>query len=103
MVFISQLITGIFVPFFGTAVGAAGVFFLKKNISSAFTDVLSAFAAGIMVAASVWSLIIPAVESSYYLGAWAFVPAATGFMAGIFFMIFLGDISKVIIRNKEHY
>ncbi len=99
---ISQVISGVFIPLFGTAAGAAAVFFLKKNMSNALTDVLSAFAAGIMTAASVWSLIIPAVERCASMGKLAFLPSATGFIIGSAFMILLNDLSKILVKNSEH-
>ena len=99
---ISQIIFGVLIPFFGTAIGAAVVFFLRKDISRAFSDVLSAFAAGIMVAASVWSLIIPAIECSENLGKSAFIPATAGFVAGNIFMAVLDIFNqKILSGNKK--
>ncbi len=83
-------IEGIFIPFFGTALGAACVFFMKKSFSRSPERLLTGTAAGVMAAASVWSLIIPAVglcEDS--MGQWAFLPAAAGFMAGIISLMLL--------------
>ncbi len=77
------------------------VFFLRGNISRAFSDVLSAFAAGIMTAASVWSLIIPAIERSESMGSFAFVPAATGFAIGNIFMSVIERYSKILVKNNE--
>ena len=99
MIFISQIILGVFIPLLGTAIGGAAVFFLKKNLSVIFTDVLSAFAAGIMTAASVWSLIIPAVERSAFMGRFAFFPAATGFIFGSIFMVLLNNFSKKLVKS----
>ncbi len=93
---------GVFIPFFGTAVGAAAVLFFKKNLSDVFTDILSAFAAGIMTAASVWSLIIPAVERCAFMGKLAFLPTAAGFILGSGFMILLNDLSRILVKNSEH-
>ena len=67
------------IPFLGTSLGAACVFFLKDRISLRTESALSGFAAGVMVAASVWSLLIPAMEQSADMGGWAFVPAVAGF------------------------
>lgn len=80
---------GILIPFVGTTMGAAFVYLLKKEISIFVQKILSGFAAGVMVAASVWSLLIPSMEMSENLGRLAFIPAAAGFMAGIFFLLFL--------------
>lgn len=98
----SQIITGVFIPLLGTAAGGAAVFFLKKNLSIVFNDILSAIAAGIMTAASVWSLIIPAVERSENLGKFAFLPATAGFILGNAFMALLNDLSKILVKNSEH-
>ena len=83
---------GILIPFVGTTMGAAFVYLLKKEISIFVQKILSGFAAGVMVAASVWSLLIPSMEMSENLGRLAFIPAAAGFMAGIFFLLFLDHV-----------
>lgn len=98
---ILQVISGILVPFFGTTAGAAVVFFLRKNISDIFNDILSAFAAGIMTAASIWSLLIPASERCAHLGRLSFLPIAIGFMLGIFFMWLLSSISRNLLSGKR--
>lgn len=83
---------GILIPFLGTSLGAACVFFLKKTLSDAVQRALTGFAAGVMVAASVWSLLIPAIAQSAALGRWSFLPAALGFWAGILFLLALDHI-----------
>ncbi|MBR2864966.1 MAG: hypothetical protein IKC13_01675 [Elusimicrobiaceae bacterium] len=70
---------GVLLPFFGTAFGAACVFFMKKELGRRAQSILSGFAAGVMVAASIWSLLIPAIEASAHLGIWSFLPATVGF------------------------
>ena len=80
---------GILIPFLGTSLGAGCVFFLKKSLSDGIQRALTGFAAGVMVAASVWSLLIPAMEQSAGMGKWAFVPAAVGFWIGILFLLLL--------------
>ncbi len=70
---------GILIPFLGTSLGAGCVFFLKKSLSDGIQRALTGFAAGVMVAASVWSLLIPAMEQAADLGRLAFFPAAVGF------------------------
>ena len=79
----STIISGLMIPFAGTAAGAACVFFLKKELKIGVQRALTGFAAGVMVAASIWSLLIPAMEQSSGMGNWAFVPAFTGFWIGI--------------------
>ena len=66
---------GILIPFLGTSAGAACVFFMKKNLNEQIQRALTGFAAGVMVAASIWSLLIPAIEQSSGLGKFSFVPA----------------------------
>ena len=79
-------------PFFGTALGAACVFFLKKGLGDRVQRGLTGFASGVMVAASIWSLLIPAMEQSAGVGGWAFLPAVTGFWAGILFLLGLDHL-----------
>ena len=74
----SEVAGGIFLPFLGTALGAACVLFMKEKLNAVVQRALTGFAAGVMVAASVWSLLIPAMEQSEGMGVWAFVPAAVG-------------------------
>lgn len=83
---------GLLIPFIGTAAGAACVFFLKKDLGDNVQRALSGFAAGVMVAASIWSLIVPAIEQSAGKGRWAFLPAFIGFWAGILFLLFLDEV-----------
>ena len=83
---------GILIPFLGTSLGAACVFFLRKTLSDAVQRALTGFAAGVMVAASVWSLLIPAIEQSAALSRWSFFPAVLGFWAGILFLLALDHI-----------
>ncbi|MCQ2426002.1 MAG: ZIP family metal transporter [Lachnospiraceae bacterium] len=81
-----DLIVGILTPFLGTALGAFGVFFLRERFSFRAERMLNGFAAGVMTAASVWSLLIPAIERSAGLGRLAFLPALSGMAAGFFFL-----------------
>lgn len=92
---------GIFIPFLGTALGAACVFFMKKELSETVQRVLTGFAAGVMVAASIWSLLIPAIEQSESMGKLSFVPAAAGFWLGILFLLFLDRIIPHLHRNSK--
>lgn len=80
------------IPLVGTSIGAAFVFFLRDALSQTVNRMLTGFAAGVMVAASVWSLLIPAIEQSEGLGRWSFVPALVGFWVGILFLLFLDRV-----------
>ncbi len=88
----TNTITGIMIPFLGTAAGAAGVFFLKDGIHPLAQKLLLGFASGVMVAASVWSLLIPAMDMSEPMGNLAFLPAAAGFLLGIFFLFLMDHL-----------
>ncbi|MBR3314300.1 MAG: ZIP family metal transporter [Atopobiaceae bacterium] len=90
---ITQVAQGLLLPFVGTSLGAAMVFVLKGQLSGKVQKVLTGFAAGVMVAASVWSLLQPALESSEHMGQLSFVPAAVGFLAGIGFLLLLDEVT----------
>lgn len=83
---------GITIPFFGTVLGAACVFFMKKAMGGSLQRALFGFAAGVMVAASIWSLLIPAIEQLDNMGKWSFVPAVIGFWGGILFLLLLDHL-----------
>ncbi|HPY83896.1 MAG TPA: ZIP family metal transporter [Ruminococcus flavefaciens] len=87
-----ELIYGLTVPFLGTSLGSACVFFMKKQMNRTLQRVLTGFAAGVMTAASVWSLLIPAIDQSENMGRLAFLPAFLGFMAGMMFLLLLDNI-----------
>lgn len=89
---LSQIIYGILIPFIGTTLGSACVFFLRKQPHFLVQRSLTGFAAGVMVAASVWSLLIPAMEQSSGMGRLSFIPAATGFILGIIFLLTLDRV-----------
>lgn len=89
---LKTVIIGFLIPFIGTSAGAACVFFLKKDLKESIQRALTGFAAGVMVAASIWSLIVPAIEQSEGMGIFAFVPAFIGFWAGILFLLLLDHI-----------
>lgn len=80
---------GLMIPFIGTTAGAACVLFMRNELKPLIQKILLGFAAGVMVAASVWSLLIPAMEMSEHMKKFAFVPAAVGFLLGIGFLLFL--------------
>ena len=98
---VPQVITGILIPFAGTSLGAAMVFFLNGEISRRLQRILTGFAAGVMVAASFWSLLEPALESSESMGRLSFVPAAVGFLIGIGFLLVLDMVTPHMHMNKE--
>ncbi len=82
-----QLAVGLLLPFVGTTLGAACVFFMKGQMKPLVQKMLLGFASGVMVAASVWSLLIPAMVMSEEMGKYAFIPAAAGFLLGILFLL----------------
>ena len=96
-----EMITGIFFPFLGTALGAACVFFLRGAMSRTLQRALTGFAAGVMTAAAVWSLLIPAMNQAASMGKWAFVPAAVGFWVGILFLLLLDRIIPHLHLNSQ--
>ena len=87
-----NLVIGLLVPFLGTSLGAACVFFMKNGLNRLVQKALLGFASGVMVAASVWSLLIPAIEQSEGMGKLSFVPAVLGFWAGVLFLLLLDHI-----------
>lgn len=90
------------IPFLGTTLGAAMVFFLKKQISGKVQKALTGFAAGVMVAASFWSLLQPALEGSSEMGTMAFLPAAVGFLAGVGFLLGLDVLTPHMHMDKQY-
>lgn len=84
-----NLFTGIMIPFIGTTLGAACVFFMKNEMKPLVQKGLLGFASGVMITASVWSLLIPSMEMSEEMGRFAFVPAAGGFLLGIAFLLLM--------------
>lgn len=97
-----EVFYGILIPFLGTSLGGACVFFMKKSLGDMVQRALTGFAAGVMVAASMWSLLIPAIEQSADMGKWAFVPAAVGFWIGVLFLLLLDHVIPHLHRNSEN-
>ncbi|MDE7260566.1 MAG: ZIP family metal transporter [Oscillospiraceae bacterium] len=95
-----NILVELLLPFLGTSLGAGCVFFLKKGMSPLVQRALTGFAAGVMVAASVWSLLIPAMEQAA-MGQWAFFPAVTGFWLGILFLLFLDRTIPHLHQNSD--
>jgi len=97
----AQVLSAIFIPFLGTTLGAAGVFFMKGEMSRRLQRSLTGFAAGAMVAASVWSLIIPAMDQSQHMGKLAFIPAFVGVWVGFLFLLVLDSIIPHLHINSD--
>jgi ZIP family zinc transporter len=95
------VVQGLAIPFIGTTAGAACVFFMRGALKESVDKALTGFAAGVMVAASVWSLLIPAIEQSAAWGKWSFVPAVAGFWIGILFLLFLDHVIPHLHRFSE--
>lgn len=91
---------GILIPFVGTCLGSFFVFFLKKDLDPKFHKIMSGFASGVMIAASIWSLIIPSVElaESQYRMVW--IPAVVGLLLGVLFLIYVNKVSDKIQSNS---
>ena len=87
-----EVFVGLLIPFLGTTAGAACVFFMKKTLGDLVQRSLAGFAAGVMVAASIWSLLIPAIDQSTHLGKLSFLPAFAGFWCGILFLLALDHL-----------
>ena len=96
-----NLVSGLLVPFLGTALGAACVFFLRKQLNIKVEKTLTGFAAGVMVAASVRSLLIPSIEQSQSMGKWSFLPAVIGFWCGTLFLLLLDHIIPHLHRYSD--
>ena len=92
---------GVLIPFFGTSLGAAMVFLMKKQISANLQKILTGFAAGVMVAASFWSLLQPALDGSADMGSLSFIPAAVGFMVGIGFLLLLDEVTPHMHMDQQ--
>ena len=95
------VLQGTLIPFLGTSLGAAMVFFLKKQISDSLQKILTGFAAGVMVAASFWSLLQPALESSEGMGKLSFIPAAVGFLIGVGFLLLLDEVTPHMHMDNQ--
>ena len=98
----SDVIFGLMIPFWGTALGAAAVFFMKHRFGKGLSRALTGFAAGVMIAASVWSLIIPAIEQSEHMGRFSFLCAFIGFWLGILFLYLLDRVIPILRRYADN-
>ena len=97
----TTVLLGILIPFAGTSLGAAMVFALRKSISESLQKILTGFAAGVMVAASFWSLLQPALENSEHMGSLAFLPAAVGFLVGVGFLLLLDILTPHMHMDQQ--
>ncbi|HIV24648.1 MAG TPA: ZIP family metal transporter [Candidatus Scatomonas pullistercoris] len=96
-----EVFAGILIPLLGTAAGAGCVFFMRKSLSGSLEKALLGFASGVMVAASVWSLLIPAMDMAENMGKFAWVPAAAGFLLGIVFLMIMDKAVPHLHLNAE--
>ena len=96
-----KLIIGLLIPFIGTTLGAATVFCMKKDIKMSIQKLLLGFASGVMIAAAVWSLIIPSIDMAEEQGKIAWIPASIGFLLGMFFLLVLDSIIPHMHLDKE--
>ncbi len=96
-----EVFYGIAIPFLGTTLGAACVFFMKNTMSDMLQRILTGFAAGVMTAASIWSLIIPALEQSAGMGRLSFIPPFVGFWIGILFLLLLDHMIPHLHRGSR--
>lgn len=96
-----EMFRGLMIPFVGTTLGAGCVYFMKDTMSSMVQKIMTGFAAGVMVAASIWSLLIPALEQADYMGKWSFVPAVVGFWIGVLFLLLLDHLIPHLHMNSN--
>ena len=96
-----QIISGLMIPFIGTSAGAACVFCMKRELGAKVQKALTGFASGVMVAASIWSLIIPAMDQCEGMGKLSFVPSFIGFWLGILFLLLLDTVIPHLHLNTD--
>ena len=96
-----ELIAGIFIPFLGTSLGSACVMFMKNKMKRNTERMMNGFASGVMIAASIWSLLLPSIEQSRQMGKFSFLPAAFGFWLGILFLLLLDTFVPHLHQNAE--
>lgn len=94
-------LVGILIPFVGTSLGAACVYIMKKEMNPFVNKALLGFASGVMIAASVWSLIIPAIDMSSNMGKLSFIPAVVGVLVGILFLLMLDKLIPHLHSNSN--
>lgn len=99
----AEIINGLFIPFLGTALGSACVFFLKGELKESVRRAFTGFAAGVMVAASFWSLLVPSIEQSRHLGSLCFLPAVAGLWLGFIFLLLLDIIIPRLTKDASRH
>ena len=93
-------VLGFSIIFVATTLGAALVFFFKREISNGLNSLFLGFASGIMIAASIWSLLLPSIEGAEDYGIWSFIPATVGFMVGGAFLVILDKLTPDIVQSR---
>lgn len=96
-----EVVQGVLIPFFGTSLGSACVLLMKNTLNLKVQRSLTGFAAGVMGAAAVWSLLIPAIEQTEFMGKWSFVPAVIGFWIGIVFLLTLDHVIPHLHQGSD--
>ncbi|MCH3954304.1 MAG: ZIP family metal transporter [Eubacterium sp.] len=96
-----QAVYGVLIPFMGTTLGAGCVFFMRNQLSQKVERILQGFAAGVMTAASIWSLLVPSMEQSSSMGKLAFLPAFIGFWIGTLFLLLLDHVIPHLHLNSD--
>ena len=97
--YIYQLVVGLLLPLVGTTLGCSMIFVLKKEMDKKVEKVLLGFASGVMIAASVWSLLIPSIDMASGI---KWIPAAVGFMVGILFLLLLDTVIPHLHLNNDN-
>lgn len=97
----NNILIGVLIPFLGTMLGSAMVFFMKNEINKEVQKLLSGFAAGVMISASIWSLLIPSIEMAEEQGILSWFPAAVGFILGIVFLLVLDSVIPHMHINSK--
>lgn len=98
----SAILNGLMIPFGGTVLGSMCVLLVRNGLNRSVQRAFTGFAAGVMTAASVWSLLIPALEQAQYMGKWSFVPAVVGFWIGVLFLLAMDVcIPHINLYNNE--
>lgn len=97
----TKLLIGLMIPFLGTSLGSAMVFFMKNSMNKKIEKILLGFASGVMIAASVWSLLIPSIDMATEQGNIAWLPASVGFLLGILFLLVLDSVIPHLHLNSD--
>ena len=96
-----HLVVGLLIPFLGTTLGSAMVFFLKKEMNKKLEKLLLGFASGVMIAASIWSLLLPSIDMAKEQNVPAYIPAAVGFLLGMAFLLLLDSVIPHLHLKSE--